>query len=296
MPSKNFENLVAQFRANPIDFSKSIADLRQGSKEMGLAMIPPRDASFIKIEANGVRAEWTRVPESDNSAVILYLHGGGYILGTVEEYRDFIARLCKAGHVQALSADYRLAPENRFPAAINDAVNTYKWLLSQNIEPNRIIIAGDSAGGGLTLAALLALRDEQVRLPAAAICLSPCTDLAQTGDSIKSKASVDPFLSSEFLSFCYDRYLGVDEDRRNPLASPLYADLTGLPPLLIMVGTSEILLDDSIRFAAKARNFGVPVELVVAEKMIHVWPTFAGIIPEGQESVTSIGHFIRKHL
>jgi acetyl esterase/lipase len=158
------------------------------------------------------------------------------------------------------------------------------------------VIAGDSAGGGLTLSTLLALKKDGVQLPAAAICLSPSTDLARTGASITTKAAEDVFLTPELLDLCYDSFLGACGDPTNPLASPLYADLAGLPPLLIMVGTDEILLDDSIRFAGKAKESGVEVELQVAEGMIHVWSFFAGVIPEGQEGVETIGAFIRKRL
>lgn len=296
MPSKEFEKLLAQCRSNPIDHKKGLVNLRQGFNAMGLAFTPSQDASFVKVDIDGVKAEWTQVPESDDSSVLLYLHGGGYIMGSIEGYRDFVARICREGRIRALSVDYRLAPENQFPAAIEDAVKTYKWLLVQNIDPARIIIAGDSAGGGLALSTLLALKENGIKLPAAAICLSPVTDLAQTGKSVMTKAASDAFLSSELLNFCYYNYLGTDENKMNPLASPLYADLTGMPPLLIMVGTAEILLDDSIRLARKAKECGVDVDIVVAEEMIHVWSFFAGIIPEGQEGVETMGVFIRKHL
>lgn len=284
-----------QFRSNPIDPRKGIVELRRNFDAMGRSLTPPQDVSFIEVDADGVRAEWTRVPESEDSAVLLYLHGGGYIMGSPETSRDLVARICRAASMRALSVDYRLAPENPFPAAIKDAVKSYNWLLAQNVEPARIIIVGDSSGGGLTLATLLTLREAGIQLPAA-ICLSPLTDLAQTGESIKTRVVADPLIRSELTSFCSDNYLGSDGDRRNPLASPLYADLTGLPPLLIMVGSAETLLDDSTRFATKAKEAGVEVDLVVADEMTHVWLSFASIIPEGQEGVEIVGTFIRKHL
>jgi len=169
-------------------------------------------------------------------------------------------------------------------------------LLAQNIDPSRIIIAGDSAGGGLALATLLTLREAGIQLPAAAICLSPWTDLAQTGESTKTKATADPVISGELTNVCSNYYLGPDGDRYSPFVSPLYADLAGLPPLLILVGTAEIILDDSTRLAVRIKEAGGKVDLIVADEMIHVWPLFAGIIPEGQEGIELIGAFIRKYL
>jgi monoterpene epsilon-lactone hydrolase len=296
MPSQEFEALLVQARSNPIDAKKSLVELRERFDVMGLAFAPPEDASFVQVDADGVKAEWTRVPESDDAAVLFYLHGGGYIMGSPAGYRDFVARICRAGRVRALSVDYRLAPEAPFPAAIEDAVKAYRWLLAQHVAPSRIVIAGDSAGGGLTLSTLLALKEKGIPLPAAAICLSPSTDLARTGTSIATKAADDVFLTRELLDVCFDNFLGPGTDPRDPLASPLYADLTGLPPLLIMVGTAEILLDDSTRLAEKAKASGVEVELHVAEGMIHVWLFFASILPEGQQGVETMGAFIRKRL
>jgi len=296
MPSQEFEALLEHARANPIDPKKSLAELRQGFEAMGLALAPPADASFVAVDADGVKAEWTRVPQSEEGAVILYLHGGGYIMGSPAGYRDFVAGICRAGRTRALSVDYRLAPEHPFPAAIDDAVKAYRWVLAKQVAPSRIVIAGDSAGGGLTLSTLLALKARGIALPAAAVCLSPSTDLARTGASIQTRAAEDVFLTRDLLDVCFDSFLGTDGDPRNPLASPLYAELSGLPPLLVMVGTAEILLDDSLRLAEKAKASGVEVELVVGEGMIHVWSFFAGMMPEGQQGVETIGVFIRRHL
>jgi len=296
MPSREFHELVVHARANPIDPQISLTELRQGFDAMGLSFTPPEDVSLEEVSASGVRAEWVRVPESMESAVLLYLHGGGYTMGSTKAYRGFVARLAREGQTRALSIDYRLAPEHPYPAAIDDIVKSYKWLLAQHVDPARVIIAGDSAGGGLTLATLLELREKGITLPAAAVCLSPSTDLAQTGESITSKAADDIFLTSPLLDFCYGNFLGPDGDPTNPFVSPLYADLTGLPPLLVMVGTAEILLEDSIRLAAKAKAAGVDVDLVIGEEMFHVWPFFAAILPEGQEALGKIGTFIRHHL
>jgi acetyl esterase/lipase len=296
MPSREFEELLVQLRSSPIDAGKSLVELRQGFDAMGLAFTPPGDATYVQVDADGVKAEWTRVPESNDTTVLLYLHGGGYIMGSPAGYRNFVARICRAGEVRALSVDYRLAPEAPFPAALEDAVKAYRWLLQQQVQPSHIVIAGDSAGGGLTLSTLLALKEKGIPLPAAAICLSPSTDLARTGSSILTKAAEDVFLTRELLDVCFDSYLGPHGDPKNPLASPLYSDLTGLPPLLIMVGTAEVLLDDSTRLAEKAKDAGVEVELQVAEGMFHVWSFFASVIPEGQQGVEAMGAFIRKRL
>ncbi|MGJ7491517.1 alpha/beta hydrolase [Variovorax sp. ZT4R33] len=296
MPSREFEELLVQLRSSPIDAGKSLVELRQGFDAMGLAFTPPEGATFVQVDADGVKAEWTRVPESNDTMVLFYLHGGGYIMGSPVGYRNFVARICRAGGVRALSVDYRLAPEAPFPAALEDAVKAYQWLLQQQVHPSRIVIAGDSAGGGLALSTLLALKEKGIPLPGAAICLSPSTDLARTGPSIVTKAAEDVFLTRELLDVCFDSYLGPRGDPHNPLASPLYSDLTGLPPLLIMVGTAEVLLDDSTRLAEKAKEAGVEVELQVAEGMIHVWSFFASVIPEGQQGVEAMGAFIRKRL
>lgn len=294
MPSSEYEALLDQARSNPIDHTKSLAELRLGFDAMGMALVPPRDATFAAVDADGVKAEWASVPESSD-AVVFYLHGGGYLMGSPAGYRDFVVRICRAGGVRALSVDYRLAPEHAFPAAVDDAVKAYRWTLARGVAPSRIVMAGDSAGGGLTLSTLLALKAQNLPLPKAAICLSPVTDLALTGASVASKAAEDVFLTREKLDFYYSNFL-KHQDPKTPLASPLYADLSGLPPMLVMVGTSEILLDDSTRLAEKAKASGVDVELVIGEGMIHVWPFFASLISEGRQGVETIGAFIRKQL
>ena len=296
MTSQAFQNLLSQFRAAPLDPHVGLSGLRSAFDTMGFSLSPPSDASFADVDAGGVPAEWVRASDGDVLGTMLYLHGGGYIFGSRKTHRNLVARLCKAANVRALSIDYRLAPEHPFPAAIEDAVSSYHWLVKQGVEPSQIIIAGDSAGGGLTLATLLSLRDAGAPLPAAAVCLSPCTDHAQTGESIRTKADVDPLISSELITVCTQHYLRSSVDVRNPLASPLYATLTGLPPMLIMVGSAEVLLDDSVRLADKARAQGVDADLVVADDMTHTWPFFAGAFPEAQEGVELIASYIRRQL
>ncbi|HEX4210552.1 MAG TPA: alpha/beta hydrolase, partial [Candidatus Binataceae bacterium] len=193
---------------------------------------------------------------------------------------------------RVLGIDYRLAPEHPFPAAVEDAVAAYRWLLAQGLQPSRIAVAGDSAGGGLTIATLVAIRDAKLAVPAAGVCLSPWVDMEGIGESMTSKASVDPVVQKQGLLGMAQAYLG-GKDPRTPLAAPLYADLKGLPPLLIQVGEAETLLDDSKRLADRAKAAGVKVTLEPWKEMIHVWHLFAPFLPEGQEAIDGIGKYLR---
>lgn len=257
-----------------------------------------KDVNCQPVDAGSVQAEWIVPPNAAADRVILYLHGGGYVMGSINTHRAMIARIARASQARALALDYRLAPEHPFPAAVEDATAAYRWLLAQGYKPARIVIAGDSAGGGLVLAALLALRDANVPLPACAVPISPWTDMEGTGASMKTNASKDPMVApsggSGGLFNMAKAYVG-DADPKNPLASPLHADYHGLPPLLIQVGETETLLDDSTRVAEKAKAAGVTVELEVWDEMIHVWHVFAKILPEGQQAIDRIGQFVLEH-
>lgn len=252
-------------------------------------------AQSEQVSAQGADATWIVATETRPDAVLLYLHGGGFQVGSVRSHRDLIARLSRAAGCRALAIDYRLAPEHRFPAALNDAVGAYQWLLEQGIAPARIAIAGDSAGGGLALSTLLVLRERYLPLPAAAVVLSAWTDLAATGDSYESRAAADPLNQRRMVQSMARRYLGDSTDPRDPLVSPLYADLAGLPPLLMQVGDRETVLDDSRNFAAKARAAGVQVQLEVWDGMIHVFQQFAAELPQAGLAIDSIGRFLRRH-
>src|SRR5215831_14436147 len=254
----------------------------------------PADVKCTPVDAGGVPAEWIVAPGAAADRFLLYLHGGGYVLGSINTHRELVSRLSRAAGVRALAPDYRLAPENPFPAAVNDATAAYRWLLSQGAKPERTVIAGDSAGGGLALAALVAIRDAKLPLPGAGVCLSPWTDMEGVGASMTSKAKEDPVVQKEGLLNMAKLYLG-GADPKSPLAAPLHADLRGLPPLLIQVGSAETLLDDSTRVAERAKAAGVKVDLEVWSEMIHVWHLFAPILPEGQEAIAKIGKFIREH-
>jgi acetyl esterase/lipase len=248
-----------------------------------------------RVGVGGVPAEWIYAPETADDQVLMYLHGGGYIIGSMRTHRVPLSRLSRASGSRVLGLEYRLAPENPFPAAVDDSVSAYRWLLAQGIKPGKIVIGGDSCGGGLTIATLIALRYWGDPLPAAGISHSGWTDMANTGESFITKAEEDPIIDRDMVENMATAYLG-ERDRTTPLASPFYADLHGLPPLLVQVGTAEVLLDDSIRFADRAKAAGVDVTLEVWDDMPHVWQAFAPILPEGQQAIDSCGDFIRKHV
>jgi acetyl esterase/lipase len=243
----------------------------------------------------GVTGDWVSMPGVAADRVLLYLHGGAYVMGSARTHRDLAARLSQAAGVRVLTLDYRLAPENPYPAAIEDATAVYGWLLRQGFKPEHIAIGGDSAGGNLAFAALLALREAGKALAAAAILLSPWTDLTLSGESVKTRAEVDPMIKPEAADEQIAAYVG-NHNRTDPLISPIFADLRGLPPLLIHVGNDEVLLDDSVRLAERARAAGVEVQLKVWEGMWHVFQTLAVILPEGQASIGELGQFVKGHL
>jgi monoterpene epsilon-lactone hydrolase len=287
--------IIQQLRTQPPQKGLTFQEKRAGFEFMTSIFVVPPDVEWEPIDAGGVPAEWITTPQATDSRVICYLHGGGYTMGSVNTHREMVSRLSRAASARALSVDYRLAPENPFPAAVEDATTAYRWLLGTGVDPASVVIAGDSAGGGLTAATLVALRDEGAPLPAAGVCLSPWVDMEGIGESMTAKAEADPMVQREDLLETAKAYLnGVDP--RTPLAAPLYADLTGLPPLLIQVGTAETLLDDAIRLAERARAAGVDVTFEPWEDMIHVWHFMASMLPEGEQAIERIGEFIRERV
>jgi monoterpene epsilon-lactone hydrolase len=256
---------------------------------------PPRGTQTIRLDAGGVEAVRVATPQSLDEHHILYLHGGGYVMGSPAHYGDFLWRIARVTSARVLCPYYRLAPEHPFPAALDDAVRVYSWLLAQGAAPRRLVIMGDSAGGGLALATLLRLRDGGLPLPAAAVVLSPWTDLALTGESIHGNADRDLLLRSERTASFARHYL-AGADPRHPYASPLYGDARGLPPILIQVGSDEILRDDSVRMADKLRAAGSPVEIEIAPRMHHVWQLYARVLPEGRNAIARIGAFVQREL
>jgi epsilon-lactone hydrolase len=251
---------------------------------------PPAGTEVSPVKAGVVRGEFVTTPTSLPDRHVLFLHGGGYVTGSPPLYRNFTWRIAAAARARVLAIDYRLAPEHPFPAALDDAMAAYRWLLAGVASPRRIAVLGDSAGGGLALALLLRLRDGGLELPAAAVALSPWTDLALSGTSFSLNARSDPMLNAAEARLFADCYL-AGADPRNPYASPLYGDTVGLPPTLIHVGSDEILYDDAVRMAENLRVAGCHVEIEVWRRMPHVWHLFAPALPEAGRAIVRIGAF-----
>jgi monoterpene epsilon-lactone hydrolase len=250
----------------------------------------PASIRVTPAQLGGVPGEWVEGPKS-GERVLLYLHGGGYFGCSAESHRPITAGFSLQGF-RVYAPDYRLAPENRFPAAIDDSVAVYRALLTAGHEPQNIVVSGESAGGGLALSLMLVLRADGSPLPAGAALFSPWTDLAATGDSIRTNSNRCSMFIGTDIAPSARYYLG-DTDPRNPLASPLYADLSGLPPLLIHVGADEVLRDDSTRLAERARAAGIPVELKIWPVVPHAWQLAAHMIPEGRASLREAAEFLR---
>jgi acetyl esterase/lipase len=252
------------------------------------------NALITTADLGGVYGEWISVGESDQTSVLLFLHGGGYNAGSCKTHRALAAHVARAAQARVLLIDYRLAPEHPCPAAIEDAIHAYRWLLQHGVTPQQIAIGGDSAGGGLALAALIAIRDSGTAMPAAAFLLSPWLDLALRGEAMHTRAQIDPLTSRNDLHAAAMLYLG-DLAPDDPRASPLYADLHQLPALLIHVGDHEVLRSDATRLADKAQAAGVPVQLEVWDDMWHVWHAWADELPEARAAIAQIGAFLRRH-
>jgi acetyl esterase/lipase len=268
----------------------TIAERREAFE--ATAAPPPPGTTVEPADAGGVPAEWVTAAGADSGRVLMYLHGGAYQVGSPAAARRMIALISAAAQVRVLSVGYRLAPEHPFPAAVDDALTAYRFLLNGGADPAVIAIAGDSAGGGLTLATLVALRDAGDPLPAAAVAISPWTDLALTSESLVTRADADVMIKPDGIRESVATYL-ADADPRHPYASPLYAGLHGLPPVLIHVGDAEVILDDSTRFAAKARAAGVDVTLEIWDEMPHVWHAFAGLLTESGQAIERIGDWLQ---
>ena len=292
MSQQQLQQIIQMLKAQPIAGHPTVQDMRANFEQMTNVFPVAADVKCEPVNAGGVKSEWVTAPGADANRAVLYLHGGGYVIGSINTHRDLASRISRAAKARVLLIDYRLAPEHPFPAAVEDSVAAYRWMLAQGLKPSRIAVAGDSAGGGLTVATLVAIRDAKLAVPAAGVCLSPWIDLEGVGDSMKSKAAVDPMVQKEALLEMAKHYL-KGQDARSPLAAPLYADLAGLPPLLVQVGTAETLLDDSTRLAERARKAGVKVTLEPWENMIHVFQVFAPMLDEGQQAIDKIGEFVR---
>lgn len=285
-------------RRDSFDWDTPIADFRAqvGKTSTLFGKLPAQlEIAPVTIGDSELYAEWIRPVQAAHDSVILYFHGGGYVSGTCEAHRTHVAKVVQESGIGALLFAYRLAPENPFPAALEDAMAAYRWLLQQGIAAERIAFMGDSAGGGLCLATLLALKDEGVELPAAAVVLSPWTDLKCTGASYQTNLAVEALTPAQSWTV-FSHYYVQDNDPGNPLISPLYGQLAGLPPLLVYVGEHEVLYDDSAKFAEKARDAGVDVTLRVGEGLFHCYPICAPLFPEATQAMTELCAFIRGHV
>lgn len=255
----------------------------------------PNNVEMESIYIDNLYCEYIKHKESNPQKIILYFHGGGYVSGTCEAHRIHVSKLVKETKINSMVFEYRVAPENPFPAALDDALSAYNYLLSSGYKSEDIAFMGDSAGGGLCLATLNALKEKEMTLPTAVVVLSPWTDLKCTGNSYTTKLEVEPFAPKESWTV-FSNYYVQDQDKLNPLISPLYGDLKDLPPLKIYVGTDEVLLDDSVRYAEKAKESGVEVSLTVGENMFHCYPICAPIFPEATEAMKEISVFLNDKL
>jgi len=293
MSQQEMDQVRAFLAQTPANLSQ--AELRAMYDGLGATFPTPDDIVFEHVDASGVPAEWSYPPGAAADRAILYLHGGGYVIGSIASHRHLVAALARAAGARALALDYRLAPEHPFPAAVEDAVAAYRFLLTSGFSPSKIAVAGDSAGGGLTVASLVAIRDAGLPQPACGFCISPWVDLEGLGASMTSKAASDPMVQHEGLSGMAQAYL-AGASPRTPLAAPLHADLKGIAPLLIHVGSAETLLDDSTRLAAAAAAADVDVRLESWPGMIHVWHFFHTMLGEGREAIEVAGGYIRARM
>ena len=292
MPNAQIDAVIELLSSRDSLENPTVEDSRERFEQFARAVGGDTPASVRRVDADGVPADLVSACGPSSGKAILYLHGGGYVIGSSATHGELARRLSAAADADVLVIDYRLAPEHPFPAPVEDAVAAYKWLIGQGCDPAGVAIAGDSAGGGLTVATLVSLRDHGIPLPACGVCLSPWVDMEGIGDSMTSRAALDPMVQREGLVAMADIYLD-GADPRTPLAAPLYADLNGLPPLLIQVGTSETLYDDATRLAERAEAAGVETCFESWEEMIHVWHLFAPMLDDGQRAIERIGEFVR---
>jgi monoterpene epsilon-lactone hydrolase len=293
--SPQLDHVIGLIKARLATPRKTVDEDRLSRETTLSSMALDNDIQTERIGAGGVPAEWICAPNVQTERVLLYFHGGGYVVGSMRTHRVMLSHLSRASGCKVLGLDYRLAPENPFPAPVEDALTAYRWLLAQGYLPQNIALGGDSAGGGLVVAALVGLRYLGEPLPVAGICLSPWIDMQATGASFTTNAQADPSVSRERVLNIAAVYL-AGKNPQAPLASPLHADLRGLPPLLIQVGAIETLLDDARALSGRAKAAGVAVELEVWDDMPHVWHLYASILPEGQQAVARIGDFLHKQL
>ena len=289
MSNQEIKAIVELLRANPL--GGTLDEMR--AQFDGMSSTVASDVDVKAVTANGVPCELHTPPGADTKRVIMYVHGGGYVIGSLTSHRALVAELARAGNCQALAVDYRLAPEHVFPAAVEDSIAAYQWLCSSGYEPSNIVIAGDSAGGGLTAGTLVGLKDAGLSLPAAGVCISPWADMEATGETYQTRKDIDPMVSQALIKPMGETYIGKG-DFRAPTASPIYADLSGLPPLLIQVGSAEVLYSDAETLANNAKAAGVEVTLEEWTDMIHVWHLFFEQLTDGRKAIARIGEFVKE--
>jgi epsilon-lactone hydrolase len=271
-------------------------DRRKRLDDVGSVWPVAADVKLTAVDVGGVAGEWSIVPGSDPSRVLMFFHGGGYCSGSIVSHRRLVTEAGRAAGVRTLAIAYRLAPEHPFPAAYDDALTAWRFLRNQDIRAAHIAIGGDSAGAGLTVALINRLRDAHEELPGCAWLISPWTDLTMSGSTLLSKEAVDPLIHKQYLNELADAYLPRGMGRKDPRVSPLYADLRGFPPTLIQVGSDETLLDDATRFAAVAGAADVRVTLEIWPQMIHAWPLWNAHLEPGRRALANAGAFIAAHI
>jgi acetyl esterase/lipase len=271
-------------------------DRRKRLDDVGSVWPVADDVKLTAVDVNGLPGEWSIVPGSDPSRVLMFFHGGGYCSGSIVSHRRLVTEAGRAAGVRTLAIGYRLAPEHPFPAAYDDALTAWRFLRDQNIPAAHIAVGGDSAGASLTVALISRLRDTHEELPGCAWLISPWTDLTMSGSTLSSREAVDPLIHKEYLNELADSYLPAGIDRKDPRVSPLYANLNGFPPTIIQVGSAETLLDDATRFAAVAGAADVRVTLEIWPQMIHAWPLWNAHLESGRRALASAGAFIGENL
>ena len=286
--AKRFGFLTAEPQTD--DPAEALALMRKHYEEV--APPPPEEVEAETSTLGGVPGIWFTPPDATD-AVVLYLHGGGLVIGSSKSHGDLGARIALASSARTFVADYRLAPESTFPAQLDDATAMFRALVEDGTDPSRIVLAGDSAGGGLALSTTMNLRDQGGPLPAAIVTLSAWTDMTTSGPSVTERAELDPVVSGDVSRSMADLCVPDVTDRTNPLASPVFGDFSGFPPIFMQVGTSEVLYDDTMRVAEAARKAGVDVEVEEAEGMVHVYQMLWTDLPEGTGAIERIGRFIR---
>jgi len=297
MASEAFTNVIGLLSAARVTPADPVDEIRAGVEGLGALAPPVPDTQAGDVDAGGVPSRWVAVgrpaADDDGSApVVLHFHGGGYVMANPGTHTAMCSHLAAASGGRVLSVDYRLAPEHPFPAAADDAFTAYRWLLDQGVAAERIVVAGDSAGGGLALGLLVRARDAELPLPAGAALMSPWVDLTGSGESLTTRAAIDPILSPELLVHWATLYAG--DDLADPAASPLFADLSGLPPIVVQLGAREILYDDGLRLVERLLAANGQAEFDVWDEMTHWWQILAGLVPEADEALAQLGAFVRR--